>query len=404
MSLGASNDAELCRDVGAAVARAVKALGFNWNFAPVLDVNNNMHNPVIAERSFGSDPQRVIALAQAWMQGSLDEGVACCIKHFPGHGDTHVDSHRALPTVDKSAPELDALELAPFRALAPQAPAIMSAHIVYPALDPIYPATMSHTILTKVLREQWGYDGVVITDGMEMQAIAGQYGVGNAAALALKAGADIVMALGIPETQEQTIAAMVEAIIGGDVDLNDLKIRLARIQKLTQDFPCMISDYSEEATDMELMRVAWQRGLTTYKQPIAPALGQKIRLIMRADAVSDGVSEVGIHCAKLMTALSALYEVALCTFSDPDEFVWSALPADGRVNVLASTVRARYSEKVRNSFHPDLHLVLWNPYVALDIDAPALITFGFVTPAIEAVTGFLRGEIGADGVMPVRFE
>jgi beta-N-acetylhexosaminidase len=253
--------------------------------------------------------------------------------------------------------------------------------------------------LTTLLREQWGYDGVVITDGMEMQAIAGQYGVGNAAALALKAGADIVMALGTPETQEQTIAAMAEAIVNGDVSLEDLNARLARIQKLTQHFPCSVDDYAQEAADIELMRNAWQRGLTAYKNPIAPARGQKIRVIMRADAVSDGVSEVGVNSAKLMTALSAIYDVELTTFVEPDQFDWSSLPDDARVEILASTVRARYSERVRNSFRPDLHLVLWNPYVALDIAAPALITFGFVTPAIEAVMGFLRGEIAARGQM-----
>ena len=106
MALGAANDPQLARDVGAAVARAVRALGFNWNFAPVLDLNNNPHNPVIAERSFGADPVRASKLALAWMEGSEAEGVACCVKHFPGHGDTSVDSHRALPTVDKPLDEL----------------------------------------------------------------------------------------------------------------------------------------------------------------------------------------------------------------------------------------------------------------------------------------------------------
>jgi beta-N-acetylhexosaminidase len=111
MGLGAADDTDLAYRTGAAVARAAKSLGFNWNFAPVLDLNNNPNNPVIAERSFGADPKRAVELAMAWMAGSHAEGVACCVKHFPGHGDTHVDSHRDLPTVDKALPELDALEL-----------------------------------------------------------------------------------------------------------------------------------------------------------------------------------------------------------------------------------------------------------------------------------------------------
>ena len=136
MALGAADDTTLARNVGAAVARAIKALGFNWNFAPVLDLNNNPHNPVIAERSFGADPQRATELAMAWMAGSESEGVACCVKHFPGHGDTHVDSHRDLPTVDKPLAELEQFEFAPFRLAAGKAPAMMTAHIVYPTLDP----------------------------------------------------------------------------------------------------------------------------------------------------------------------------------------------------------------------------------------------------------------------------
>ena len=157
MALGAADDPSLAYEVGAAVARGLKGLGINWNFAPVLDVNNNPANPVIAERSFSADPLQVARLAEAWMQGSMAEGVACCVKHFPGHGDTHTDSHHALPSVDKSMADLEALELVPFRALAETAPAVMTAHIVYPQIDPEHPATLSHTMLTGVLRQAIGY-------------------------------------------------------------------------------------------------------------------------------------------------------------------------------------------------------------------------------------------------------
>src|SRR6185295_12334311 len=126
----------------------------------------------------------VTRLAGAWMRGSLREGVACCVKHFPGHGDTHVDSHRDLPEVDKS---LAALEFVPFRALRDAAPAMMTAHIVYPQLDPEHPATLSKRVLGTLLREGWGYDGVVITDSLVMKAIHERYGHDRAAVLALQA-------------------------------------------------------------------------------------------------------------------------------------------------------------------------------------------------------------------------
>jgi beta-N-acetylhexosaminidase len=208
MALGAVGDEALAEQVGAAVARGLRHLGVNWNFAPVLDVNNNPANPVIAERSFGHDPQAVARLAGAWMRGAAGEGVACCVKHFPGHGDTHMDSHHALPVVDKSLAQLEALELVPFRALAAQAPSLMTAHIVYPQLDPERPATLSPVLLDGVLRSRLGYDGVVITDALMMKAVHERWGPARAAVMALAAGADMPLAQGTRAEQ----LAVIEAI------------------------------------------------------------------------------------------------------------------------------------------------------------------------------------------------
>ena len=402
MSLGASDDPALCREVGAAVARAVKSLGFNWNFAPVLDLNNNVDNPVISERSFGADPDKATALAMAWMEGSLSEGVACCVKHFPGHGDTNVDSHRDLPTVAKSRAELDALELSPFRQAAGNAPAMMSAHIIYPALDPDYPATMSKKILTGILRDEWNYQGVVITDGMDMHAIAGHYGVGKAAVIALAAGADMVMALGTRETQRETLDALAAAIEAGEIDQAGLEQRLARVARLTQQYPCTPVAYQTEAQDQALMVRAWSRGLTSYKNASAPAPGSKVRLVTSGNVVSDGVSEAGIPAEKVAAMLSRVYDVDTVTFEKMDDFDWSSLPDDGRLVILASTIRLRYSEQVRRTWKPDLHLVLWNPFQSLDIQAPALITYGFSGPALEVAAAWFAGELQAKGQLPVQ--
>jgi len=431
MALGAANDPDLAREVGAAVARAVRSLGFNWNFAPVLDLNNNPHNPVIAERSFGADPETATRIALAWMEGSEAEGVACCVKHFPGHGDTHVDSHRALPTVDKSLAELERFEFAPFRmaAQAPHpAPAMMTAHIVYPALDAEYPATMSRPILTGILREQWRYEGVIITDGMDMHAIAQRYGAGQAAVRALVAGADMVMAIGSRETQEETIAAIAAAIASGELPMPEVEARLARLATLAAAHPAggvarpaaaiaqagrcevMVGGapgadeapvYTTDDADRALMARAWQRGLSSRGAVRRPAPGARVRLVARQDVVSDGVSEAGVPAAAIAASLAQLYEVELVTFADPDSFDWSALPQDGRFTILASTSRRRYPPALRARWHPDLHLALWNPYQALDFDAPALMTYGFAAPALAAVNAWLAGEIEAAGHCPV---
>jgi beta-N-acetylhexosaminidase len=401
MALGAADDTALARDVGAAVARAVKAMGFNWNFAPVLDLNNNPRNPVIAERSFGADPERAADLAMAWMDGSESEGVACCVKHFPGHGDTHVDSHRDLPTVDKTLAELERFEFAPFRRAAPHAPAVMTAHIVYPALDPHHPATMSRAILTDLLRGQMGYEGVIITDGMDMHAIAHRYGPGVAAVNALVAGADMVMAIGSRETQEATLDAIAAAIADGTLPMEGVRARLARLDKLAQAHPAAGAPYATDEDDRALMARAWRRALTARGNPQRPAPGSKVRLVARQDVVSDGVSEAGVPAAHIAASLGKLYEVELVTFADPEAFDWNALPQDGRYTLLASTSRRRYGPHARAGWRPDLHLALWNPYQALDFAAPALMTYGFAPPALDAVNAWLAGDIDAEGVCPV---
>jgi len=409
MALGAANDPQLAREVGAAVARAVRALGFNWNFAPVLDLNNNPDNPVIAERSFGADPEQATRIALAWMEGSESEGVACCVKHFPGHGDTHVDSHRDLPRVDKPRAELERFEFAPFRLAAraaTPAPAVMTAHIVYPALDPVNPATMSRAILTGVLREEFGYDGVIITDGMDMHAIAHRYDAGQAAVNALVAGADMVMAIGTRETQVETVHAIARAIRDGVLPLPEVEARLARLGKLADAHPARAHSanevvYAREQDDRALMARAWRAGLTELGQPQRPARGSRVRLVARADVVSDGISEAGVPAARIAEALGTLYDVELVTFADSESFDWSLLPQDGRFTILASTSRRRYGPHARAGWRPDLHLALWNPYQALDFPSPALMSYGFAPPALEAAVAWLAGEIDAPGACPV---
>jgi beta-N-acetylhexosaminidase len=330
--------------------------------------------------------------------------VACCVKHFPGHGDTHVDSHRDLPTVAKPRSALDLLELAPFKA-ARRAPAMMSAHIVYPALDPEYPATLSHKILTGLLRTEWDYRGVVITDGMDMHAIAGRYGVGNAAVRALAAGADMVMALGNRRTQEETLVSLTMALATaderGELGSAALAARLGRLDRLAAAYPCAAGSYLTEFADERLMAEAWRRALTVAGQPQRLADGAKIRLVACADAAGDGVAEAGLPAEAVAALLARRYDVDLVTFDAENSLDWTALPADGRTVILASTTRLRYGENASKNWRPDLHLVLWNPFQILDIAAPALITYGFAAAALEAVADWLAGNLDAHGKMPV---
>jgi beta-N-acetylhexosaminidase len=192
--LGETGNAKLAYRAARATAEELAAVGINLDFAPVLDVNSNPKNPVIGDRSFASDPQKVIAFSEQWTHGLRDGGIIPCGKHFPGHGDTDKDSHLDLPLVDRSLDELRKVELPPFvNACGNEIESLMTAHVIYRALDRKLPATLSHTVVTGLLREKLNYHGVVFSDDMEMKAISDHYGEEEAVALCVRAGIDMML-------------------------------------------------------------------------------------------------------------------------------------------------------------------------------------------------------------------
>ena len=196
MAFGAAGDPQLAREAGRITAVESRAIGVHVNFAPVVDVNNNPRNPVINIRSFGEDPDAVAALAAAYIEGLADGGMIATVKHFPGHGDTDIDSHLALPVLRHPRTRLDAVELPPFRAgIAAGAGAVMTAHMALPAIHPDNetPATLSKPIVTGLLRDELGFDGLVFTDSMRMRAITDMLSPADAAGGAVMAGHDLVL-------------------------------------------------------------------------------------------------------------------------------------------------------------------------------------------------------------------
>lgn len=191
--VGDLDDDDLVRRVAAAQARELAALGFTMSFAPVADVHTREENPIIGDRAFATTPDRAARLAGAFAEGLSEGGVLSCAKHFPGHGDTSVDSHLALPHVDKRQEELERVEIAAFRALAKNRAldAMMTAHVVYTALDPAQPATLSRVICTELLRDQLGFAGVLFSDDLEMKALT--MPVGESAVRAVNAGCDVLL-------------------------------------------------------------------------------------------------------------------------------------------------------------------------------------------------------------------
>ncbi|MDR0637241.1 MAG: beta-N-acetylhexosaminidase [Treponema sp.] len=207
-------------EAAALTAAELRRIGVNFNLAPVLDVNSNPANPVIGARSFGAEPELVADLGAAAVAAWERTGILCCGKHFPGHGDTSVDSHLELPCVDKTRAELEAVELPPFRrAIARGIPALMSAHILFPQLEPRrVPATMSKIIITGLLREELGFKGLVLSDAMEMNAIKQYYGAPRGCIEAIRAGVDIVLVCHDAALMEASLAAVAETYTNGGFD------------------------------------------------------------------------------------------------------------------------------------------------------------------------------------------
>ncbi|MFD3548596.1 glycoside hydrolase family 3 protein [Streptomyces sp. NPDC058655] len=238
LALGAVDDTDLTRAVAHELGRRLAECGVNLNWAPSADVNSNPDNPVIGVRSFGADTHLAARHTAAYVEGLQAAGVAACTKHFPGHGDTNVDSHHALPRIDVDLDTLQARELVPFKAaIEAGTRAVMSAHILVPALDPTRPATLSPQILTGLLRKELGYDGLIVTDGMEMHAIAGTYGIERGSVLAIAAGADAIC-VGGGLADEATVLrlrdALVAAVREGTLPEERLADAAARVRALAE--------------------------------------------------------------------------------------------------------------------------------------------------------------------------
>jgi beta-N-acetylhexosaminidase len=235
LALGVVDDVELTYQVASSIAADLVANGVNYNLAPSVDVNSDPDNPVIGVRSFGSDPARVSAHGVAYIKGMQDAGIATAAKHFPGHGATVADSHLALPTIDADLETFRRRELPPFvAAIEAGATSVMTSHVVFTALDTDEPATMSRRILHRLLREELGYDGVLVTDALDMEGASGRYGIAGAAVRAFIAGADLLL-LGSVDGEEHCARireGIAQAIRDGQLDVRTLEAAAGRVDKL----------------------------------------------------------------------------------------------------------------------------------------------------------------------------
>jgi beta-N-acetylhexosaminidase len=237
-TLGRSGDESLARRFAAALAAELRAVGVTLDFAPVLDVHTNPSNPIIGDRALGERAEDVARLGTAVIHGLQAEGIAACGKHFPGHGDTSADSHLELPLVEHPLERLREVEFVPFRAaVAADVAMIMTAHVFAPALDDERPATLSKRIVTGLLRDEMAFAGVVLSDDLEMKAIADAHAVPAAAVMAIEAGCDGVLICSSDyDTQAAALEALVRSVESGTLPLARVEDALARQQRAKERF------------------------------------------------------------------------------------------------------------------------------------------------------------------------
>lgn len=252
--LGNTNDSSLATGIGAGTAKKLKLLGINTDFGTVLDINTNKNNPIIGVRSYGSTKEKVTEFGINELKAIQNEGVIPTVKHFPGHGDTEVDSHLGLPSLNHDLNRLKSTELVPFQtAINNGVDMVMTAHIMLPQIDKEYPATMSKKILTDLLRDEMGYKGVIITDDLEMQAISKNWDLGEAAIKSVEAGADILLVCHTIENQQKVYNAVVQGVNDGKIDENRIDESVRRILRLKYQYK--LSDKANNPTQDDINNV-----------------------------------------------------------------------------------------------------------------------------------------------------
>ncbi|MEV4970222.1 glycoside hydrolase family 3 protein [Streptomyces scopuliridis] len=338
-ALGAVDDVDLTRAVARELGRRLAECGVNLNWAPSADVNSNQDNPVIGVRSFGAAPALVARHTAAYVEGLQSAGVAACTKHFPGHGDTSVDSHHAMPRIDVDLDTVHARDLLPFRAaIAAGSKSVMSAHILLPALDPDRPATLSPQILTGLLREELGFQGPIVTDGMEMRAIASTYGIERGSVLAIAAGADAICVGGGLADEETVLRlrdALVAAVRNGELPEERLADAAARVRGLA-DWTRRVRGASGPGADA-------QEGTAPGTATIAPDTGIGLVAARRAVRVTGGAEP--LTEAPYVAAFTPVANIAV-----GDETPWGVAAELGRL--LPGTETGSYSGAEESGTEP----------------------------------------------------
>ena len=429
MALGAIGSEQLAYEVAEATGRELLALGINYNLAPVVDVNNNAANPVIGVRSFGEDPREVAHLGAAAVSGYHHAGVISCLKHFPGHGDTTVDSHLSLPTLPYMLERLESLELLPFQSgIAAGADSVMIAHIAFPALtgDDTLPATLSAAIVRGLLREKLGFTGVIISDCLEMNAISETVGIGPGAVMALQAGIDLVLISHLYERQRAGIAAIVQAVHEGTLSRDVIHQAVERVLRLKEQRLSWeslpgdaVSNEVGSEPQQQLRDRAYALSTTLVRDeasllPLRVEATEEILVVYPQRESWTQVEDRRYPHEFFVERIRQRHPQTTALTITPEatqgdyEAIYHAASTSGvvimvTVNAYLDAQQVAVMRHVVALGRPVIGIAVYNPYDLLAFPelATYVVTYECTEPALEAAVQVLFGEVVAQGRLPV---
>ncbi len=428
MGVGATGDERLAYEMGRVTAEEARAVGIQLSFSPVVDVNNNPANPIINTRSYGEDPQAVARMAAAQIRGMQENGLMATAKHFPGHGDTNVDSHIALPRLDIDLARADTVELVPFRrAIQTGVTAVMSAHIAFPAItgDSMLPATLSPEMLTGLLQDSLGFHGLIVTDALNMGAIVSTYGAGDAAVMAVKAGADVLLMPQMPAALDAVVAAvekgdLTEARIDRSVrKLLVLKARAGLNRRRTVDVS-RVDDVVGAPEHLAIAREVAERSITVARdrERLLPLAGDDSMRVLSITYSDDVDPLAGLAFNRILRGRLGGLQTATLPM-DPDPEVMDSLLAEAdsadlvlfspfvRVRSSKGTVAvdsavAAFVEQLVDR-RPTVVTAFGNPYIFSQFPDVGTYVLAWGQNAVcqEAAARALLGESPVSGHLPI---
>jgi len=410
---------EMVEQMGEMVGEGLINLGININHAPIADVNNNPNNPVIGARSYSDEPKVVSEIVSAYIKGIQKSGVLANAKHFPGHGDTDLDSHLDLPYINHDMDRLHAVELMPFKAaIACGTASIMSAHIVFKAIDPEHPATLSPKVINGLLRSELGFDGLVISDCMSMSAVKDHYTTPRGCVMAIKAGVDLICLNADFETQQRAVLAVHDAVTNGEIAVEVIDAALTRILKYKNEYLTNAAPQPREVypAHEKLADYISERSITLDKsnRDILP-LREKSVFVISTPAYRSSIANDDIYKSKAFAseAAEAFKTDYIIISRNPDEAEIAATLAKATnydtilyaaCNATHNRAQVRLFDALKAAGKTVVLVTLGLPYdISLMGSADVHIAaYEYSNRSVNATIKALIGEIEPTGRMPIR--